>query len=219
MTAVQWSSVHDIEDACWASPSGMPLVPAWSSAGQAPLRLSPIWSEGGASAFSLAICLPPAAALSRRPFSSVYRANPDLSLPTGRSDRVRKMDRNEDSTPGGPVAIPILPASARLPINRCNLPAVILGSLTFQRHPEPLLIDGVAELHADLFQRLDRLADPEKRASQFMDYMVVRFRLARLEEAGLDNRTRRRRVHADYLHLVRGWSFSPDGREGAALKG
>lgn len=129
------------------------------------------------------------------------------------------MDRNEDSTAGGPVAIPMLPASARLPINRCNLPAVILGSLTFQRHPAPLLIDGVAELHADLFQRLDRLDDPEKRASQFMDYMVVRFRLARLEEAGLDDRTSRRRVHADYLHLVRGWSFSPDGREGAVLKG
>ena len=36
-----------------------------------------------------------------------------------------------------------LPAYARLPINRCNLPASILCSLSYQRHPVPLKLDGV----------------------------------------------------------------------------
>jgi hypothetical protein len=70
-----------------------------------------------------------------------------------------------------------LPRSARLPINRCNLPAVILGSLTFQRHPTPLVIDGVAELHRDFFIRLDHLKLPHQRAEVFRDYMTVAFRL------------------------------------------
>ena len=41
---------------------------------------------------------------------------------------------------------PSLPTWARLPINRCNLPAAILGSLTYQRHPVPLKLDGVEDL-------------------------------------------------------------------------
>jgi NAD+--dinitrogen-reductase ADP-D-ribosyltransferase len=52
---------------------------------------------------------------------------------------------------------PTLPACARLPINRCNLPAVILGSLTFQHHPTALHIDGVAELHRELYRLLTPL--------------------------------------------------------------
>lgn len=52
-----------------------------------------------------------------------------------------------------------------------------------------------------------------------MDYMTVYFRLVRLEEAGLepDHRTRQR-VNANYLRMVRGWSFDSNGREGAVLK-
>jgi len=115
--------------------------------------------------------------------------------------------------------LPSLPKSARLSINRCNLPAVILGSLTFQRHPTPLAIDGVAELHARLFARLDDLDRVEQRAQYFMDYMTVYFRLAALEEAGLTPGKKRLRGRADYLRMVRGWAFDPDYREGAVLKG
>ncbi|MEI7430895.1 MAG: NAD(+)--dinitrogen-reductase ADP-D-ribosyltransferase, partial [Betaproteobacteria bacterium] len=64
-----------------------------------------------------------------------------------------------------------LPRYARLPINRCNLPAVILGSLTFQRHPTPLHLDSVAELHPDLFRRLDIIANKADRAAAFCDYV------------------------------------------------
>lgn len=112
-----------------------------------------------------------------------------------------------------------LPRSACLPINRCNLPAAVLGGLTFQRHPAPLLLDGVAELHRLLFQLLEPLAEPAERARQFMDYMTVYFRLKALEEVGLSPGRPKLRGRADYLRMVRGWAFDPDCREGAVLKG
>lgn len=126
------------------------------------------------------------------------------------------MNDNPTAAPEGAVS---LPREACLPINRCNLPALILGSLTFQRHPSPLALDGVAELHRDLFATLHRLAEPASRARRFMDYMTVHFRLEHLDEAGLDAAAPRHRGKANYLRLLRGWAFDPDGREGAVLKG
>lgn len=114
-----------------------------------------------------------------------------------------------------------LPREARLPINRCNLPAVVLGSLTYQKYPTPLLLDGVAELHRDLFRRLNT-ATPEARAEVFRDYLTVHFQLEWLEEMGLsgDPRGRRKsRAKANYVRMIRGWSFDSDSREGAVLKG
>jgi len=110
-----------------------------------------------------------------------------------------------------------LPRDARLPINRCNLPPQILGSLTFQRHPTALMIDGVATLHRQLFEKLDGCNEHDKRADIFMDYMVVQFRLHHPEEAGLDENDKRGK--ADYLRLMRGWLFDADSREAAVLKG
>ena len=111
-----------------------------------------------------------------------------------------------------------LPRYARLPINRCNVPPVILGSLTFQRFPSPLHLDGVAELHADLFRRLARIDDKTERATAFRDYLAVHFCLEELEKAGLNERSRRR-ANANWVRVLRGWSFDSDGREGAILKG
>lgn len=116
-------------------------------------------------------------------------------------------------------AAPQLPSYGRLPINRCNLPAAILGSLTFQRHPAPLKIDGVEELHSALFEKAGQLPCAEDRARYFTDYMVVHFRLQALEEAGLMPDTSHGRPKANYLRLLRGWMFDPDSREGAVLKG
>lgn len=110
-----------------------------------------------------------------------------------------------------------LPRDARLPINRCNLPAVVLGGLTFQQHPTELLLDGVAELHANLFQRLAAAA-PEARAEVFRDYMTVHFQLAWPEEMGFSGK-RKGRAKANYIKMIRGWSFDADSREGAVLKG
>lgn len=114
---------------------------------------------------------------------------------------------------------PTLPACARLPINRCNLPAVILGSLTFQRHPTALHIDGVAELHRELYRLLAPLERAEHRAHLFMDYLAAHFLLDAPEQAGLDPSSRLQRHKADYLRVLRGWSFDADGREGAVVKG
>jgi NAD+--dinitrogen-reductase ADP-D-ribosyltransferase len=122
--------------------------------------------------------------------------------------------------PAAPAPAPSLPASARLPLNRCNLPAVILGSLTYQRHPVPLEIDGIRAFHADLFAALASVDGHAERAQRFQDYMTVHFCLEHLEDAGLTSGRRgKQRANANYLRLVRGWSFDSDGREGAVLKG
>jgi NAD+--dinitrogen-reductase ADP-D-ribosyltransferase len=127
---------------------------------------------------------------------------------------------NDNAAGGKRLALgPALPRHACLPINRCNLPPAILGSLTFQRHPSPLRLDGVAELHRALFAALDALPDPAARARRFGDYMAVHFRLEHLDEAGLDPAAPRGRGKANYQRLLRGWGFDADGRDGAVLKG
>ena len=111
-----------------------------------------------------------------------------------------------------------LPRDARLPINRCNLPAVILGGLTYQQHPAPLVLDGVAELHKDLFLRLDTCLSAARRAEVFQDYLTVRFCLEQPEEAGFTGQCKAR-TKANYPRMLRGWSFDSDSKEGAVLKG
>lgn len=129
------------------------------------------------------------------------------------------MDNNRQYPQDPPPSRPSLPASARLSLNRCNLPAVILGSLTYQTHPVPLELDGIRPLHDDLFAALTDIGSHGERARQFMDYMTVYFRLHHLEDVGLEpERGRRKRINANYLRMVRGWSFDSDGREGAVLK-
>jgi NAD+--dinitrogen-reductase ADP-D-ribosyltransferase len=112
-----------------------------------------------------------------------------------------------------------LPRYARLPINRCNLPADILGGLTFQRAPVPLELDGVTQFHHGLFQLLDTLDDAHERARAFSIHMNACFYLDQPEQAGYTDSTLHKRLKADYLRMMRGWSFDSDGAEGAALKG
>jgi NAD+--dinitrogen-reductase ADP-D-ribosyltransferase len=129
-------------------------------------------------------------------------------------------DRVHDSCPetDNDRPLPTLPAHARLPFNRCNLPAVILGSLTFQRYPTQLYLDGVLELHRRLFDRLGLQENAGERALAFQRYMDAHFSLRSPEEAGLDGK-KKGRGKADYLRLLRGWLFDPDGRDAAVLKG
>lgn len=134
------------------------------------------------------------------------------------------MDRNRQigqslNRPNDTRKPPTLPPGARLPFNRCNLPAVILGSLTYQKHPVPLEIDSIRDFHADLFRTLAGFPSHPERAQRFQDYMTVNFLLDELDEAGLTpGRGRKARANANYPRLVRGWSFDSDGREGAVLK-
>lgn len=113
---------------------------------------------------------------------------------------------------------PALPRSARLPINRCSLPADILGGLTYQRHPVALTLDGVPELHRQLFRQLDALAEAEARAQLFMAHMAAVFSLDSPEAAGWSDAAGHDRSRANYLKTVLGWAFDSDGIAGAVLK-
>ena len=121
--------------------------------------------------------------------------------------------------PPGLPGLPGLPVVARLPINHCNLPAAILGGLSFQRAPAPLAIDGVAALHRPLFELLDEIEEAAERAQRFVGYMDSHFRLSHPEDVGLGDTPVKSRAKATYLRVVRGWAFDPDGREAAVLKG
>jgi NAD+--dinitrogen-reductase ADP-D-ribosyltransferase len=126
------------------------------------------------------------------------------------------MPLSELQPPSNP---PSLPANARLPLNRCNLPAVILGGLTYQAHPVALEIDGIRAFHQDLFRLLAPIDHARERAERFVDYMAAHFCLDDLEAAGLaKERVKKYRRNANYLRMVRGWAFDADGREGAVLK-
>ena len=114
---------------------------------------------------------------------------------------------------------PALPRDARLPINRCSVPADILGGLTFQRHPVALTLDGVLELHQGLFRRLDGLSDTMERAQLFMAHMAAAFSLDEPEAAGWSAQASRDRSRMSYLKSILGWTFDSDGIEGAVLKG
>jgi NAD+--dinitrogen-reductase ADP-D-ribosyltransferase len=116
-------------------------------------------------------------------------------------------------------SLPTLPRAARLPVNHCNLPADILGGLTFQRSPVPLELDGVHQLHRGLFAMLDKIDDAKERARAFTLHMKAAFYLDEPEQAGYTAQATHKRQKADYLRMLRGWSFDADSREGAALKG
>lgn len=112
-----------------------------------------------------------------------------------------------------------LPAFAYCSLNRCNLPAVILGSLTYQQHPTPLRIDGVHTLHRAFFHTIDQIASCDERAVHFRQYMCAAFLLDDREAAGQTEANRGiRRDKCDYLRLLRGWLFNPDGIEAAVIK-
>jgi NAD+--dinitrogen-reductase ADP-D-ribosyltransferase len=117
------------------------------------------------------------------------------------------------------AAGPRLPRAARLPINRCNLPADVLGGLSFQRHPGRLELDGVRPLHDPLFAALDQIDHIADRARRFEDYLTVHFRLDRPEDMGLTAAARAARSKATWLRVLRGWLFDPNGLHAAVLKG
>lgn len=120
-----------------------------------------------------------------------------------------------------PAPAPVLPKGARLPINHCNLPADILGGLTYQLHPAPLQIDGLADLHKPLLALLGDIPEATERARHFADYMDHHFCLHHPEDAGLaaGQAKTRSRAKASYLRVVRGWAFDAESREAAVLKG
>ncbi|WP_428241740.1 NAD(+)--dinitrogen-reductase ADP-D-ribosyltransferase [Gynuella sp.] len=113
----------------------------------------------------------------------------------------------------------LLPSFAYRSINRCSLPAAILGSLEFQQHPTALFIDGVQEFYSELFNSLQPIDDPDDRVEHFKEYMRSCFLLDHLDEAGYaGDQKRYQRGKANYLRLLRGWMFNASGVEGAVMK-
>lgn len=112
--------------------------------------------------------------------------------------------------------MPSLPANSYLPVNRCNLPAKILGSLAFQAHPVELLIDGVFELHNDFFVKLSEISNINDRKIAFVNYMQTFFSLSNEKCPEAEQYDR---IKADYLCMLRGWMFDSNNREGAIIKG
>ena len=94
----------------------------------------------------------------------------------------------------------------------------MLGSRQFQTHPKAVFIDGVEALYKSIFTSLDACDSVEQRAEKFVDYMAVHFRLFQLEDAGWGGEKTAHRGNADYLHMLRGWLFDNNSREGAVLK-
>lgn len=127
--------------------------------------------------------------------------------------------RAPDKAMGDPALSPGLPKAARLSINHCNLPAAILGGLTYQLHPAPLYLDGVIDLHKPLLTLLGDMDDVVERAKRFAGYMENHFRLNHPEEAGLSDRQKKSRAKATYRRVIRGWAFDADSRDAAVLKG
>ena len=111
-----------------------------------------------------------------------------------------------------------LPTSARISINRCNLPADVLGDLSFQSNPKQIMIDGVAQLHKRLFQDLNKESNAELRSQTFIEYMNAHFRLDTLDDVGYGADMSLDRSRANYLRVLRGWFFDSDSMEGAVIK-
>jgi len=112
-----------------------------------------------------------------------------------------------------------LPLFARSSLNRCNLPAIILGSHTYQQYPTPLYIDCVDVLHREFFHALEAIEEPEVRTIHFRQYMCSAFLLGKSGEAGFSpDNVAIRGDKLDYLRLLRGWMFDSDSVEGAVMK-
>lgn len=116
-----------------------------------------------------------------------------------------------------------LPVFAHTSLNRCNVPASILGSHTYQQNPIPLKLDCVMELHAKFFQSITPIQSIEQRSLLFREYMACAFLLGNSEEAGFELKCSHKSPHKsrhklDYLRLLRGWMFNSDSIEGAIMK-
>ncbi len=103
------------------------------------------------------------------------------------------------------------------PFNLTSLPPWAIASRNFNRHPQPLEIQGVRQNHRRLFELLDQIDGRLARGQQFHDYMDVLFQLHQWESAETSNS--RKSLKNSYLRFLRGWMFDSNSREGAVLKG
>jgi NAD+---dinitrogen-reductase ADP-D-ribosyltransferase len=102
-------------------------------------------------------------------------------------------------------------------LNRCNLPPWAIASRHYNRHPQPLEVQGVLHNGRPLFEKLDALETSESRGAVFHDFMDVRFQLHQWQQEV--SSSGRKSLKNSYLRFLRGWLFDSNSIEGAVLKG
>jgi NAD+--dinitrogen-reductase ADP-D-ribosyltransferase len=105
--------------------------------------------------------------------------------------------------------------------NLVGIPAWVLASVDFNRHPQALHIVGTREAHSGLFHLLQTSHSPDEAAEVFMHYMSLSFGLQPLAPAAVAEASvsEARRWRASYIKLLQGWGADSNGAAGAVLKG
>lgn len=98
---------------------------------------------------------------------------------------------------------------------RCNLPAGVLATQSFQDDPLPMEILGVREAERVLFDRLDSMEDPEQRRGAFHEYMAERFQI---DPRSAAEKASEKALQRHYMHFLLGWRIDSNSRSGAVLK-
>jgi NAD+--dinitrogen-reductase ADP-D-ribosyltransferase len=101
--------------------------------------------------------------------------------------------------------------------NLVGVPAPVLASVDFQRHPVALVIAGTREAHAGLFALLERSTRLSEAGEMFGHYLSIAFGLQRPGE--VPDASEQRRWRASYLKLLHGWGQDANSPAGAVLKG
>jgi len=101
-------------------------------------------------------------------------------------------------------------------LSLCEVPPWVVASRGFNDDPRALNLQGAVGADRFLFERLDAVDDPARRAEFFDDYMSVKFYLHQwAEESGAAKRS----IKNSYQRFLRGWGVDSNSVEGAVLKG
>ena len=101
--------------------------------------------------------------------------------------------------------------------NLVGVPAEVIGSTAFSRHPVRLSIAGTRESARGLFGLLEESASLAQAAEIFEHFMQLTFGLK--PDPSARQRCEQLRYRANYRKLLEGWGFDSNGPQGAVLKG
>lgn len=117
-----------------------------------------------------------------------------------------------------PAPPPSVPHETWTGTNLVGVPAPLIASTAFNRHPVALAIQGTRESARGLFEMLDRTSSLGEAAKVFGHFMELMFGLASPppEASGTPEG---RRWRASYRRLLGGWGFDSNSPPAAVLKG
>jgi NAD+--dinitrogen-reductase ADP-D-ribosyltransferase len=130
------------------------------------------------------------------------------SAPTGLAQHASEMGQAPEAVPG---------PGAWTSTNLVGVPAGVIGSTAFNRHPIELSIHGTRESAPGLFRALETVPDLTAATQVFERHLRDTFGLAEDPVAGPPAARRRRRV--SYRKLLEGWGFDSNSPRAAVLKG